>query len=381
MLIFLSPAIMDAIVFLVLFAVTYGAGERGMEIRQIAWLGGIFQLAYMSSSVGVGLALSRKNARGFLLFSVVLGMVSAMASLVLKGFYPLLGALTVFGVAMAFFFNAFQTFMRGEAPPGGLGYATALYTASWSGGASLGFLMSGSLYKLGFLPLVLLVLVVSALIYFLLVRHEARPDHVPSADEHVEETPDHTPGLHAAYVGVAWVMIFTAVFVQRPLQTFVPAFGGRAGVSAALVCAPLFIHMLLQAVAGGMMWKMKRWLYRPGILATFQLVAAGLLLLMWRIPSYGLAAAGIGLLGLWAGFIFFCAVFYAANAGNRSRNVGINECLVGLGAFAGLFVSQWFMSWTGNDQNMYAVCGGALALSVGVQLVLARGGLRRKAEG
>jgi hypothetical protein len=266
--------------------------------------------------------------------------------------------------------------MRGEAPPGGLAYATALYTASWSAGASVGFLVSGTLYKLGFLPLSLLVFAVSALIFILLFRHRAKPGHEKSADEHEEESPDQ--GLHGAFVGVAWVMIFTAMFVQRPLQTFVPAFGGRAGVSAALVSAPLFIHMLLQAISGGLMLKVRRWLYRPGILAAVQLLAAALLLLMWRIPSYTFAAAGIGLLGVWAGFMYFCAVFYASNAGNRSRNIGINECLVGLGSFAGLFVSEWFMTRLGSDAVMYAVCACALVLSVVLQMVLAGRGTQRR---
>jgi hypothetical protein len=221
-------------------------------------------------------------------------------------------------------------------------------------------------------PLSLLVFGLSVFIFILLFRHRARPDDVKSADEHVEETPDGTPGLHAAYVGVAWVMIFTAMFVQRPLQTFFPALSGRAGVAAALAGIPLFAHMLLQGISGGLMVKVKHWLYRPGPLAAVQLFAAILLLLLWRFPAYAVAAPGIGLLGLWAGFMYFCAVYYASNAGNRSRNIGINECLVGLGSFAGLFVSEWFMTRLGDDAVMYAVCAGVLLLSIAVQLVLVR---------
>ena len=37
----LCPALMDWIVFLVLFAVLYGAGERGLTGSQCAWLGAI----------------------------------------------------------------------------------------------------------------------------------------------------------------------------------------------------------------------------------------------------------------------------------------------------------------------------------------------------
>ena len=375
--IFVSPAVMDTVVFLVMFAVSYGAGERGMNTHQCAWLGGLFQLVYMAASLAVGAVLTRRNAKGLLLGSIALCLVTSAAALMLTGFVPLLVVLAGFGVGCAIFFNAFQTFMRGEAAPGGLVRVTALYTVAWSSGASLGFLASGTLYRLGGLAMSVLVLAASVFIFRLLLRHQARPDDSPSADEHVEAAPGNDPGLHAAYVGVAWVMIFTAMFVQRPLQTFYPALAGRDGVAAALASAPLFVHMLLQAVAGGLMIKARHWLYRPGILAAIQLLGVVVLLVVWRFPVYAVAAPGIGLLGLWAGFMYFCAVFYASNAGNRSRNVGVNECLVGLGSFAGLFVSEWFMTRWGSDAAMYAVCAAALLISVGVQLVLTR---RVKAE-
>jgi MFS family permease len=370
--IFVSPAVMDTVVFLVMFAVSYGAGERGMNTHQCAWLGGLFQLVYMASSLAAGAVLTRGNAKGLLLGSVVLCLLTSAAALILTGYVPLLIALAGFGMGCAIFFNAFQTFMRGEAPPGGLVRVTALYTCAWSSGASLGFLASGSLFRLGGVVMSLLVLAASAFIFVLLFRHRVRPGDSPSADEHVDAAPGNDPGLHGAYVGVAWVMIFTAMFVQRPLQTFYPALAGRAGVAAALAGAPLFVHMLLQAVAGGLMVKARGWLYRPGILATVQLLGVALLVVVWRFPVYAVVAPGIGLLGLWAGFMYFCSVFYASNAGNRSRNVGINECLVGLGSFAGLFVSEWFMTRLADDDIMYAVCAAALLISVAVQMTIIR---------
>lgn len=374
--IYLSPAVMDAVVFLVMFAVSYGAGERGLSNNQCAWLGGLFQLVYMGCSFGVGLVLNRRNAKMLLLGSIVLSLVTSCAALFVTSFAPLLAVLAGFGVACAVFFNAFQTFMRGEAPPGGLARATAFYTAAWSGGASLGFLTSGFLFRQGWLTMGLLVLAALAFIFGLLWRHRARPHDAQSADEHVEAAHAGESGLHLSYVGVAWVMIFTAMFVQRPLQTFFPALSGRAGVAAALVGIPLFVHMFLQAVGGGFMVRARRWLYRSDVLAAVQLLAAVLLAVLWLIPSYWVASVGIGLLGAWAGFMYFSAVFYASNAGNRSRNIGINECLVGLGSFAGLFVSEWFMTRFGDPNSMYAVCAVAIVISVAVQMLLARRGSR-----
>jgi hypothetical protein len=78
-------------------------------------------------------------------------------------------------------------------------------------------------------------------------------------------------------------------------------------------------------------------------------------------------AVGISVLGLWAGFSFFCAVYYSSNAGRRAQNIGINEFLVGLGSFASLFVCEWFIPNIGEAAVMYAVCGIALLISAAVQ--------------
>ena len=108
-------------------------------------------------------------------------------------------------------------------------------------------------------------------------------------------------------------------------------------------------------------------MHRGSVLAVAQWGAALILLLLWRIPGYALSLACLSLLGAWAGFAYFCGSYYASNSGNRSRNIGVNECLVGLGSFAGLSVSEWAMRRTGSDAAMYAVCAAALLISGGLQ--------------
>jgi hypothetical protein len=80
-------------------------------------------------------------------------------------------------------------------------------------------------------------------------------------------------------------------------------------------------------------------------------------------PSLPALLIALPVLGIWTGFAYFCAVFYAGNSGQRSRNIGINECLVGLGSVAGLFLSERGIAWTGHNATMFAVCGGALLIS------------------
>jgi len=65
--IYICPALMDALIFLVMFAVMYRAGDQGMSITQCAWMACLFQLAYMFTSLAVGFLLSRHNTRVILL--------------------------------------------------------------------------------------------------------------------------------------------------------------------------------------------------------------------------------------------------------------------------------------------------------------------------
>jgi MFS family permease len=376
-LIFACPALMDLVIFLVYFAVFYSAGRSGLTDRECAWIGGIFQLTYMATSLGVGWVLSRRNARAFLVVGILTCIAAGIWGILARKFGPVFAGMACFGIAAAFFFNAFQTFMRGDAPPGGLARATGLYTLAWSGGSSLGFLLSGTLYNFGSGVLIALLLIVGGLIGFLLFRHRARPESAPSADEHVENGPAGSAPVHGAYVGVAWLIIFTAMFVQRPIQTFYPALCAGQNIAPWLAGLPLFLHMFIQALAGAGMISLRSLMYRKTPLVLIQGAAAGLLILISLHPSIGFLATGMSVLGLWAGFAYFSAVYYAGNSGLRSRNIGINECLVGLGSFTGLIVSEYFMKWSGNPAAMYAVCAGALGVSIVLQCAVAWTGTGR----
>jgi len=362
---------MDLVIFLVYFAVFYSAGRSGLTDRECAWIGGIFQLTYMATSLGIGWILKRQNARAILIMGLLTCICSGIWSIAVRHYVPVFAGMACFGVAAAFFFNAFQTFMRGDAPPGGLARATGLYTLAWSGGSSLGVLLSGTLYNFGSTVLIVLTLGVGGLISFLLFRHQARPDSAPSADEMEETGPAGSAPVHGAYVGVAWLIIFTAMFVQRPIQTFYPALCAGAQIAPWLAGLPLFLHMFIQALAGAGMISLRFLMYRKTPLILIQGAAAGLLILIGLHPSIEYLAIGMSLLGIWAGFAYFSAVYYASNSGRRSRNIGINECLVGLGSFSGLILSEYFMKKSGNPATMYRVCASALGISIILQCAVA----------
>jgi predicted MFS family arabinose efflux permease len=367
----LCPAFMDWLVFLVLFAVLYRAGERGLTGNQCVWLGAITMVTYTVTSLLVGMILTRRNARRLLLLSTVLTTVLGAACLVLEDFLAQMVCLGLLGVGLGTFFNSFQTFMRGETVPGGLALTMARYTLAWSAGSSLGFLSSGAVYRMGTIALGGVDVAVGLGVLLILLRHQHRDHDEASADEHIEESGSGARAVNPAYVLVAWCMVFTAMFVQRPLQSLFPAVCGRAGISPAWVGGVLCLHMLVQGVWGHAMYRFGHWRYRRAPIVVFHMSAAVLLGLVAWHPSFAVSSVGIVLLGLYTGFAYFSAVYYSSNSGRRSFNVGVNECLVGLGCLAGLFATETWTAYTGSDAAMYIVGAVVLFVSMLVQVLVA----------
>jgi MFS family permease len=369
---YLCPALMDWLLMLVIFAVCYGAGARHAP-QQAPWLNGVFNATYMLGSLAAGRLLTRRNALSILIVGIALGALAGAFSLFSTRFGLLLAAMGLMGIGASLVFNAFQAFMRGESAPGGLTRAAAFYAFAWSGGVSLGLLSSSLLYELGPIPLGGLVVLVSAAMVGVLLLHRQRPHDQPSVEEHTEQGPPGSAPVSPQYLWIAWIMIFTAMFVQRPIMTLFPAVSAGQGVRAALAGLPLFLHFFVQAVGGLFMGRLRRWLYRPGPLMAIQLGAVAAFLLLCLFPNYALVTVVIAALGMWAGFTYFCVVYYACNYGNRARNIGINEFLVGLGSLVSPFVCQAVMRRSGSMSAMWAVCAAALALSCAAQwMVLKR---------
>lgn len=101
------------------------------------------------------------------------------------------------------------------------------------------------------------------------------------------------------------------------------------------------------------------------------LAGVTLLGLAWLKPVFPVVAAVIVVLGLYMGYAYFAAVYYSSNSGRRSFNIGVNECLVGMGSFAGLFAAQWGETLIGKDGGMYAMCAIGLLASLLIQVILA----------
>jgi len=259
--------------------------------------------------------------------------------------------------------------MRRESAPGSLAHAVGFYTLAWSLGGSLGYFSSGFFYRFG--PFILSGINVLGGMFILgvLLTHKPRAEHEPSAEDHGDQSPIHS--VNPVYILIGWLIIFTVVFVQRPIQTFFPAIGAQSGISAFVTSLPLFLMMVVQGLSGFCMIRFRNILYDKTPLWLFHGGAALVFLLIWKWPLFYACFAGITLLGIYTGFASFSAVYYANNSGRRSFNVGVNECLAGLGSFVGIFICRWWMKHSGNDNALYLVCALTLLVSAAIQSIIA----------
>jgi len=367
---------MDWLLFLTNFAVLYRAGEQHLTLNQCAWLAGIWSLFYMLTSLGAGFIISRRNARLVLLISTVFTVLAAILCLAAAQFQALLAGMAMMGISTAFFFNSFQAFMRGESAPGGLMKTIGIYTLSWSMGSGLGLISSGFFYRYGVYTLAILSLAIGLIIIITIIRHRRRPLDEISSEEHVETGSSEARPVNARYVWVGWMLIFTAMFVQKPLASFFPSICAESGISAFTTSLPLFLNFAVQALAGMAMFKWRGALYRRAPFVIVHLLAAILFFAVWKRPTMNVCLPAFSLLGIYFGFAYFCSVYYSSNSGNRVFNIGINEFLVGTACTLGLFVSEWWMRRTADAANMYAVCGVMLVFSAAVQFLLASPGAK-----
>jgi hypothetical protein len=134
------------------------------------------------------------------------------------------------------------------------------------------------------------------------------------------------------YIPIGWLMIVTVTFVQRPLFTFLPPLFASEGVSSLWASLPLFLHMAVSAVFGLALFRFRDTLYRRTPFLLIQGGGGAALCAMWVWPTYWVCFSMLCVLGVYAGFVYYCAVYYASNSGRRSFNTGVNEALVGVGS-------------------------------------------------
>jgi MFS family permease len=376
--IYFCPALLSWLNALVSFAVLYNAGERNVSTFLCAWLGGAFTMGYMLTSLAAGFIINHRNARILLLSSAVCAALLSVYCIFTKAYFPLLTGFVGLSIVIAIFLNSFQMFMRNETIPGGLAWSVGVYTLACGAGSSFGILLAGVVYRFGPLAFSAIAMLVVGIILTVLLTYV--PQKHRDGGREIEETMQGGRQPIPIYILIGWLLIFTAMFVQRPLHVFFPKISAENGISASLTGLPLFLNLLIQGIVGLLMSKLPGALYRRMPLLIIQLAGAvfcGFILL--RPTSFVFTFIGVSLLGICSGASCFLSVYFCNNSGNRSMNIGMNEFLGGLGSLAGLFAAEWRMDAIGSQHALYQVFVVAMIVSVLIQVTLATIGQRHYA--
>lgn len=372
--IYLFPFLIDLMLFLVMLRLSDAAGrEMHLTNLQAALFMVSYSVFYLVACLVIGRLLHRDNARTIFLTAIFALMLLAVPLFFTQTFWPTLWIFSFFGVAVAVAFNSFQTFMRGEAPPGSLALTIARYTIAWSLGVSCGVLFGGLLKNFGG-PFALAAFTVVACSIILVLGFTHKPQHSEneSSDatvEHVDEAllSSRLRAVDSRYVMIGWLLCISANFSQRPLTTFIPKFYAENGNAPWLAGSLLFLMFFAQALSGYTCRHKRELLYRAQPLISVQLLIVVALSILWQAPSLWVSAAMLLLLGVLFGFVFFSCVFYVSNDVRSSRNVGINEAMVGLGTILGMAVSESSMRIFDNPTAFFPACIAVIALLTGCQ--------------
>ena len=372
--IYLFPFLIDLVLFLVMLRLADAAGrEMKLSNLQAALFMVSYSIVYLVACLTIGRVLHRGNARRIFLASILMLMLLAVPLFFTRTFWPTLVLFSVFGIAAALAFNSFQTFMRGEAPPGSLALTIARYTISWSSGIACGVLLGGFLKDFGG-PFALAAFTIFAcgLILFMSLTHKAQGSEHESSDATVEDVnaemlSSRLRGVDSRYVMIGWMLCLSANFSQRPLSTFIPKFYAENLSPPWVAGSLLFVMFISQALSGYACRKWRHLLYRPQPLVTAQLLVVLALAVLWLAPSLWISAAMLLILGLLFGFLFFACVFYVSNDARSSHNVGINEAMVGVGTILGMLVSELSMRKLGNPSAYFPACMALTLLMIALQ--------------
>jgi len=367
--IYLFPLLMDFVNFMVILRVTDEAGRHDLSPLATASFMGMQSIVYMIGCALIGRLLTRRNAKAIVLISTVATLLVNLPACLVDEFWVLVVLMGLQGACAAGFWNSFQTFMRGEVPPGSLAMTIGRYNVAWSLGIGMGYLLGGwGKYLGGSVVLAMMSTGGCLAIFLLTLVHKQREFSQASADGHVEPSPEGARPVDGRYLLIGWALVLLANVTQQPLRTFIPQILAKQRLDPFVAGTILFCMLGIQALLSLCGGRMRRWLYRrTSLVISHVLLAAGLWAL-WACGNLYLTAFLMLGVGAVYSFIYFASVYYVSNDPRSSRNVGINEAMVGLGNIYGSFACAGLMQWQDNDWAFYPLSIGGVVVFLALEL-------------
>ncbi|MCK5802885.1 MAG: hypothetical protein KAI66_08635 [Lentisphaeria bacterium] len=398
--IYILPAVMDMVLALILFVCTVrGSKELQLSATVVGGMLATWGGAYMLSCPVVGHFMNRANCTRLLVAGSLCMLALCIFLIHASGVVGIYIGMVLMGVIAALFFVPFQIFMSavdeaGEKPPS---YSTGLYTFAWSMGFALGPFVAARFSELGAylssaesigaesarlvgrlfcgssgaaawqfsLIFAVFALVLNACGILLLAKyahaHPSRETDPPVAPVAAKAPLDYNrapnmwrKALTGALAGVVAIQVIRGVFPRY-------SHPGVLALPETVQGNMFFLLSLTQALVGLALCRSRTWMYRVRPVLGFGLFGiAGLLLLgLGRTPSV-FYAGGI-LFGVYSGSFFYYFVFHAiAHRDRASRQVGLNEAVVGIAGVAGASAGGMIADFSGISAPFS--CAAALVL-------------------
>lgn len=274
------------------------------------------------------------------------------------------------GLSNGLIWPALQAKMGDESGPHDLDRNLGLFSVSWCAGKSLGFFVSGALYRsLGLDALPFLGLISLAMVP--VVPGPTRPSSSPRAPLVPHDAP--SAPVRAAYLRAAWLANFASYGLGSTLSFLYPDLVDRKGWTSthyALVTGTLFLS---QTAAFYLFGRFSGWRYKWRAFVAWQGVSAVALLavglgapLAVAVPAAILGGAGLGL-------AYAASIYYSVHTDvGRGARAGLHEAFTGASNFVIPLVGGALQSATGWGTAPYAFAAALVGVSVMLQVRLVR---------
>ena len=311
---------------------------RFAQAQAAGWIIGAtmatWALVYSIISLVLSRSLTPRNAPVILNIGCGILVASSVGFLVFDGLYTQFLWILTSGIANACYCAPFQLLMKSIEPDqasAGSARAAGMYTFAWSTGIATGPLLFGwlapaTVFKINIV--ISLLLWAGAILLDLIIRRRGASVQKSAAAAPAAQTAEPVQSL--AHLG--WILAGVGVFTVCIIRIMWPCRGAELNLPKEHIGSSLALVSYIQA-AGGLAFAFSRgWMRKvlPQVLFGI-LGVAGLLFFAFApaVPWYFYLAAV--LYGIYAASFYFLLVYYSIeDSAKAAKNVGINECLVGI---------------------------------------------------
>ena len=349
---------MDMLFGTIFFICPMRLAESGAPATLVSGIIIAWAVPYIIANQFLGHLVTTKNAVNMLIGSSIALSVNSLFFILFPG--PLMQYVWVIvsGVAGAFFFAPFQTFMKSfETGSAGVIRSTGLYTFAWSFGLACGPFVSGPVWeKFGWKYCHVLNVIIGLLclagIFLLSKVRTSKHRHRDDGVEAKEEISNYAGMRDFAWVG--WIGSGAGCLVISIIRGVFPKTATEYGLKVADSGLALALVSFSQAFTGLLLCFGRTWMYKPvpvGLLGLCGVVSSVLFGYGSTTFTYCLAAI---LFGIYSGGFFFYLVFHSlVHPSKSARYIAVNEMVVGLGGICGPIVGGMLSDKVGLGMPYY----------------------------